>query len=43
MNDHGKTGMVNVHVAENALQAPHPSTVTSRVDLFKAVKADVRW
>ena len=43
MNDHGKTGTANVHAAENALQAPQLSTVTSRVDLYKAVKADVRW
>ena len=43
VNDLGETGTANVHAAENALQAPQLSTVTSRVDLYKAVKADVRW
>ncbi len=43
MNDHGKTGSKNIHAVEDALHAPQLSTMTSRVDLYRAVKNDLRW
>ncbi|ANI32585.1 hypothetical protein HMH05_27150 [Pseudomonas sp. SbB1] len=43
MNDHGKSGAANIRAAEEALKAPQLSTMTSRADLYKAVKADLRW
>lgn len=43
LNDHGKESKSDIHAAENALQAPRNSTVVSRVELHKLVKADLGW
>ncbi|RAI70842.1 hypothetical protein DOZ80_10250 [Pseudomonas fluorescens] len=43
MNDHSKAKRADVHDAEDALHAPQLSTVVSRVDLYRFVKADLGW
>lgn len=43
MNDHSKVKKSDVHDAEDALHAPQLSTVVSRVELYRLVKADLGW